>query len=105
HRPIVVVGAGTGMIGDPSGKSSERNLQSMEQIASNAAVFSRQLERYLDFSGPHAALMVNNLDWLSKVNMIDALRDIGKHFSVNAMMAKESVRARLESESGISYTE
>jgi len=104
HRPIVVVGAGTGMIGDPSGKSSERNLQSMEQIASNAAVFSRQLERYLDFSGPHAALMVNNLDWLAKVNLIEYLRDIGKHFSVNAMMAKESVRARLESDSGISYT-
>jgi tyrosyl-tRNA synthetase len=105
HRPIIVVGAGTGMIGDPSGKSSERNLQSMEQIASNAAVARRQLERYLDFDGPHAALMVNNLDWLAKVTLIDYLRDIGKHFSVNVMMAKESVRARLESESGISYTE
>jgi tyrosyl-tRNA synthetase len=105
HRPIVVVGAGTGMIGDPSGKSSERNLLSMEQVVANAAVARRQLERYLDFSGPHAALMVNNLDWLAKVTLIEYLRDIGKHFSVNAMMAKESVRARLESDSGISYTE
>jgi tyrosyl-tRNA synthetase len=105
HRPIVVVGAGTGMIGDPSGKSSERNLLSMEQVVANAAVARRQLERYLDFTGPHAALMVNNLDWLAKVTLIEYLRDIGKHFSVNAMMAKESVRARLESDSGISYTE
>jgi tyrosyl-tRNA synthetase len=105
HRPIVVVGAGTGMIGDPSGKSSERNLLSMEQVVANAAVARRQLERYLDFSGPRAAIMVNNLDWLAKVTLIEYLRDIGKHFSVNAMMAKESVRARLESDSGISYTE
>src|SRR5262249_12000159 len=105
HRPIVVVGAGTGMIGDPSGKSSERNLLSMEQVVANAAVARRQLERYLDFSRPHAAIMVNNLDWLAKVTLIEYLRDIGKHFSVNAMMAKESVRARLESDSGISYTE
>jgi len=105
HRPVVVVGAGTGMIGDPSGKSSERNLLSMEQVIANAAVARRQLERYLDFTGPHAAIMVNNLDWLAKVTLIEYLRDIGKHFSVNAMMAKESVRARLESDSGISYTE
>jgi tyrosyl-tRNA synthetase len=105
HRPIIVVGAGTGMIGDPSGKSSERNLLSMEQVVANAAVARRQLERYLDFTGPRAALMVNNLDWLAQINLIDYLRDIGKHFSVNAMTAKESVRARLESESGISYTE
>ncbi len=105
HRPIVVVGGGTGMIGDPSGKSSERNLQSMEQIAANAAVARRQLERYLDFSGPNAALHGQQPRLAGKVTLIDYLRDIGKHFSVNAMMAKESVRARLESESGISYTE
>jgi tyrosyl-tRNA synthetase len=106
HRPIVVVGAGTGMIGDPSGKSSERQLLSAEQVADNAARIQAQLSGYLSFEGPAAATMVNNADWLSRMSVIEYLRDIGKHFTVNAMLAKESVKSRLENrEQGISYTE
>jgi tyrosyl-tRNA synthetase len=107
HRPILVVGGGTGMIGDPSGKSSERVLLTTDQVAENAANVRSQLAKgYLDFEGPNGAIMVNNLDWLGKMTLIEYLRDIGKHFTVNAMTAKESVRARLEDrEHGISYTE
>ena len=106
HRPLLLVGGGTGMIGDPSGKSEERVLLSTEQVAENAEHIRRQLERFLSFEGKNGALMVNNADWLGKMTLIEYLRDIGKHFSVNAMMAKESVRARLEDrEQGISYTE
>jgi tyrosyl-tRNA synthetase len=106
HRPILVVGGGTGMIGDPSGKSAERNLLTAEQVAENAANVRKQLARYLTFEGPAAAIMVNNADWLEPMSLIAFLRDIGKHFTVNAMMAKESVRSRLEDrDAGISYTE
>jgi tyrosyl-tRNA synthetase len=106
HRPILVVGGGTGMIGDPGGKDEERVLLSSEQVRQNAERVRQQLRGYLDFEGPNAAIMVNNLDWLGKMTLIEYLRDIGKHFSVNAMLAKESVRNRLENrEQGISYTE
>ncbi len=106
HRPILVVGGGTGMIGDPSGKSEERTLQTIEQIAANAERVRAQLAGYLSFEGENAAIMVNNADWLGKVTLLEYLRDVGKHFTVNHMMAKESVRSRVESgEDGISYTE
>ena len=105
HRPIIVVGGGTGMIGDPSGKSAERVLLSTEDVAANAARVREQLSHYLDFTGENAAIMVNNADWLEKMTLIEYLRDIGKHLTVNAMLAKESVKGRIASESGISYTE
>jgi tyrosyl-tRNA synthetase len=105
HRPILLVGGGTSMIGDPSGKSVERPLLSAEQVAENAARVRDQLAGYLSFEGENAALLVNNADWLAKITLIEYLRDIGKHFSVNAMLAKESVKTRLSGESGISYTE
>lgn len=103
HRPVALVGGGTGMIGDPSGKSAERNLLTLEQVAENAASIHRQLEQFLDFSGPAAARMRNNADWLMSVSLVEFLRDVGKHFSVNYMLAKDSVRSRMEV--GISYTE
>jgi tyrosyl-tRNA synthetase len=104
HAPIALVGGGTGMIGDPSGKSQERSLLSIEEIDANARGMRAQLERFLDFNAtPNAARMVNNADWLRKVGLLDFLRDTGKHFTVNAMMAKESVKRRLEE--GISFTE
>src|SRR5260370_28051387 len=94
------------MIGDPGGKDEERVLLSSEQVRQNAERVRQQLRGYLDFEGPNAAIMVNNLDWLGEMTLIEYLRDIGKHFSVNAMLAKESVRNRLENrEQGISYTE
>ena len=105
HRPILVVGGGTGMIGDPSGKSVERPLLTPEQVAAHAARIRDQLAGYLTFEGPAAAIMVNNADWLDKMTLIEYLRDIGKHFSVNTMLAKESVKTRMASEQGISYTE
>lgn len=106
HRPILVVGGGTGMIGDPSGKSIERPLLTSEQVADYAERIRRQLEGFLSFEGPAAAITVNNADWLSRMTLIEYLRDIGKHFSVNAMLAKDSVKNRLENrEQGISYTE
>lgn len=106
HRPIALVGGATGMIGDPSGKSQERQLLSADQLAENVAGVRQQLERFLDFSGASAARVVNNADWFAGIGFIEFLRDVGKHFSVNAMIAKESVRARLEErEQGISYTE
>ncbi|HEX6817378.1 MAG TPA: tyrosine--tRNA ligase [Ktedonobacterales bacterium] len=106
HHPILLAGGGTGMIGDPSGKSTERPLLSAEQVAENTARIRDQLAGFLSFEGENAATLVNNADWLGKISMIEYLRDIGKHFSVNAMLAKESVKARLENrEQGISYTE
>lgn len=106
HKPIALVGGATGMIGDPSGKTQERQLQSLEQVEHNLAGIRAQLEHFLDFSGANAAVVVNNHDWLGKIGLIEFLRDIGKHFSVNVMMARESVRARLnDREQGISYTE
>ncbi|MGH2486171.1 MAG: tyrosine--tRNA ligase [Ktedonobacterales bacterium] len=106
HHPILVVGGGTGMIGDPSGKSAERPLLTAAQVADNAARIRDQLAGFLSFEGDNAATLVNNADWLNKISMIEYLRDIGKHFTVNAMLAKESVKSRLENrEQGISYTE
>ena len=106
HTPIAIVGGGTGMIGDPSGKSQERNLLSAEQIALNVAGVRSQLERFLDFNAPdNAATIVNNADWLGAIDLLSYLRDVGKHFTVNYMLQKESVSRRLESADGISYTE
>ena len=106
HTPIAIVGGGTGMIGDPSGKSQERNLLSPEQIAVNVAGVRAQLERFLDFeTAPNAATIVNNADWLGTIDVLSFLRDIGKHFTVGYMLQKESVSRRLESADGISYTE
>jgi tyrosyl-tRNA synthetase len=106
HTPIAIVGGGTGMIGDPSGKSQERQLLSREQIDENVAGIRRQLERFLDFDRPgNAARIVNNADWLAGFDLLGFLRDTGKYFTVNYMLQKESVNRRLESEEGISYTE
>jgi len=108
HAPIAIVGGGTGMIGDPSGKSQERVLLSAEQIEHNLAGIRRQLERFLEFEprgDARAARIVNNADWLGRIGLLEFLRDAGKHFTVNAMLQKESVNRRLESEEGISFTE
>jgi tyrosyl-tRNA synthetase len=106
HVPIAIVGGGTGMIGDPSGKSQERVLLSAAQIEANVAGIGAQLERFLDFNAPDtAARIVNNADWLGTIDLVSFLRDAGKHFTVNYMLQKESVSRRLESEDGISYTE
>ena len=106
HRPIAIVGGGTGMIGDPSGKSQERVLLAAEQIEINVAGIRRQLERFLDFEAPdNAARIVNNAEWLGTIDLLSFLRDAGKHFTVNYMLQKESVNRRLESEDGISFTE
>lgn len=103
HRPFIVVGGGTGMIGDPSGKTAERQLNDVEIVEANTRALRSQLEHFLDFSGANAAQMRNNADWLISVRAVDFMRDVGKHFTINYMLAKESVQARLES--GISYTE
>jgi tyrosyl-tRNA synthetase len=103
-RPVAVVGGGTGMIGDPSGRSSERNLLDRETLETNLAGIRGQLERFLDFSpGSGGAVMVNNLDWLGELSLIDFLRDVGKHFTVPYMLAKDSVQVRLDR--GLSFTE
>jgi len=106
HRPIALVGGGTGMIGDPSGKSQERQLLSREQIEANVAGIKAQLSHFLDF-GPsgNAARLVNNAEWLASFDLLGFLRDTGKYFTVNYMLQKESVSRRLESEDGISFTE
>ncbi|HEX2341056.1 MAG TPA: tyrosine--tRNA ligase [Vicinamibacterales bacterium] len=106
HTPLAIVGGGTGMIGDPSGKSQERLLLSAEQVEANVAGIRGQLERFLDFdAGPHAARIVNNAEWLGTIGLLDFLRDAGKHFTVNYLLQKESVSRRLDSEEGISFTE
>src|SRR5690606_15682814 len=107
HTPIALVGGGTGLIGDPSGKTRERQLLTADVVAENAEGIRAQLEHFLDFGAvSNAARMRNNLDWLGKLRLIDFLRDVGKHFSVNQLMSKESVRRRLESEeTGLSFTE
>jgi len=107
HRPIALVGGATGMIGDPSGKSAERNLLSVETLRANVVAMEKQLRRFLDFDrGPNAAILVNNHDWMGPYSYLEFLRDVGKHFPVNVMLGKDSVRARLErSDSGLSYTE
>jgi tyrosyl-tRNA synthetase len=104
HKPIALVGGATGMVGDPSGKSDERNLLSEELLQHNQAGVKGQLEKFLDFSGgPAAAEMVNNYDWFKEFRFLDFIRDVGKHISVNYMMSKESVQRRLET--GLSFTE
>jgi tyrosyl-tRNA synthetase len=107
HKPIALVGGATGMIGDPSGRSEERNLLDPETLARNVAAIRAQLSRFLDFGeGPNGAIMANNADWTEPVSVLAFLRDVGKYITVNYMMAKESVRARLEDrEQGLSYTE
>ncbi len=106
HRPIVVVGGATGMVGDPSGKSAERNLLSEEELAANVGAIRSQFLRFLDFGpGPTGAVLVDNAEWTQGVGYLEFLRDIGKYLTVNYMMAKDSVRARLEGDTGISYTE
>jgi tyrosyl-tRNA synthetase len=106
HHPIAVAGGGTTMIGDPSGKAQERVLLSSEQIQANVESIKKQLAHFLDFETPvNPARLVNNADWLLKLNFIEFMRDIGKHFTVNNMLAKESVRTRLEREEGLSFTE
>lgn len=107
HKPIALVGGATGMVGDPSGKSEERNLLSEDVLQKNVAGVKAQLEKFLDFnpSLPNAAEMVNNYDWFKTISFIDFLRDAGKHITVNYMMAKDSVKKRIEGETGISYTE
>jgi tyrosyl-tRNA synthetase len=106
HRPIALVGGGTGLIGDPSFKAAERALLSVEQVEHNAAGIRAQLSRFLDFdSTTTPARLENNAEWLTKMSALEFMRDVGKHFSVNAMMAKEAVKRRLEGEDGISYTE
>jgi tyrosyl-tRNA synthetase len=103
-RPVALVGGGTGMIGDPSGRSSERNLLDVPTLEHNVAAIRGQLERFLDFSpGPSQASMANNLDWLGGLSLIDYLRDVGKHFTIPYMLAKDSVQQRLER--GLSFTE
>ena len=107
HRPIVLIGGGTGLIGDPSGKTGERQLNPEAQVAEWGARLKEQVRRFVDFeSGASAAILADNYEWLSKLQVISFLRDIGKHFPLGAMVAKESVRSRMgRSEEGISYTE
>ncbi len=107
HKPIALVGGATGMVGDPSGKSEERNLLSEETLQKNVAGVKAQLEKFLDFnpSLPNAAEMANNYDWFRNISFIDFLREAGKHITVNYMMAKDSVKKRIEGDTGISYTE
>lgn len=107
HKPIALVGGATGMIGDPSGKSEERNLLDEATLQRNIAGVEKQLRKFLDFdpAKPNAAEMANNYDWFKGIGFIQFLRDAGKHITVNYMMAKDSVRRRIESETGISYTE
>ena len=106
HRPLVLVGGGTGLIGDPSGKSAERTLLTSEKTEENAAAIRLQLSRFFDLSSDEKALMLNNAEWLVPLNLLDFLRDYGKHFSVNEMIKRDSVRTRLEErDHGISFTE
>ena len=104
HRPIALVGGGTGLVGDPSGKTEMRRVMSDEQVEANAAALKQQLARYLDF-GEGRATLLNNADWLRSLKYIDFLRDIGRHFSVNRMLTAESYRLRIEQESGLSFIE
>ena len=105
HRVLLVVGGATGMVGDPSGRSEERSLLTSEQVAENVAAVKKQLAHYLDFTGDNAATILNNIDWIGRMSFIDWLREVGKYFTVNYMLAKDSVQRRIDSEQGISYTE
>ncbi|WP_026263974.1 tyrosine--tRNA ligase [Paenibacillus terrigena] len=103
HRPVILIGGATGTIGDPSGRQSERSLQTMEQVQANVEALTAQMKKLFDTDGSNQLRMVNNYDWTHKINVIDFLRDYGKNFSINAMLAKDVVASRLES--GISFTE
>ena len=103
HKPIALIGGATGMVGDPSGKSQERNLLDKATIEKNIKGVKSQLEKFLDFEGENAAELVNNADWFDSMNFLNFIRDVGKHISVNYMMAKDSVKSRLET--GMSFTE
>ncbi len=106
HKPYALVGGATGMIGDPSGKSEERNLLDESVLRYNQSCIKKQLERFLDFNpGPNSAEMVNNFDWMNEFSFLQFLRDVGKHITVNYMIAKDSVKKRMESGNGISFTE
>ena len=107
HKPIALVGGATGMIGDPSGKSAERNLLSRDDLEANVAGLREQMQQFLDFdAGDQSAVLVNNIDWIGQFSYIDFLRDIGKNFPVNVMLAKDSVKGRLDrDDAGLSYTE
>lgn len=107
HRPMALVGGATGMVGDPTGKSEERNMLSAETLQFNQEGVRKQLEKFLDFdpAKPNAAVMLNNYDWFREIGFLDFIRDAGKHITVNYMMAKDSVKKRLESENGMSFTE
>lgn len=106
HKPIALVGGATGMIGDPSGKSEERNLLSVDSLRANVVGIEREMRQFLDFDcGENSALLVNNFDWMRKFSYLDFLRDVGKNVPVNVMLAKDSVKSRLGSDAGLSYTE
>lgn len=106
HKPVALVGGATGMVGDPSGKSAERNLLSEDALNRNLCGIEAQLKRFLNFDcGANSAVLVNNYDWFKNFNFLDFIRDVGKHITVNYMMAKDSVKRRLEGETGISFTE
>jgi tyrosyl-tRNA synthetase len=106
HRPIALVGGATGMIGDPSGKSEERNLLSVDSLRANVVGIEKQMRQFLDFDcGENSALLVNNFDWMRTFSYLDFLRDVGKNFPVNVMLGKDSVKSRLGSDAGLSYTE
>jgi tyrosyl-tRNA synthetase len=107
HKPVALVGGATGMVGDPSGKNEERNLLDEATLNQNLQGIRKQLEKYLDFSqaNPNSAEMVNNFDWFREIHFLDFIRDVGKHITVNYMMAKDSVKKRLEGVSGMSFTE
>jgi tyrosyl-tRNA synthetase len=104
HRPVVLIGGGTGMIGDPSGKTSERQLNTPETVETNSRAIQAQLERFLDFGGASGAILRDNAEWLMTIGAVEFMREVGKHFTVSYMMQKDSVRSRME-EGGISYTE
>lgn len=106
HKPIALIGGATGMVGDPSGKSEERNLLNEDILNHNLACQKKQLEKFLDFNcGENSAEIVNNYDWFKNISFLDFIRDVGKHITVNYMMAKDSVKKRLEGETGMSFTE
>jgi len=107
HKPIAILGGATGLVGDPSGKSEERNLLDEATLNHNLICIRKQLEKYLDFSPtiPNTAEIVNNFDWFREIHFVDFIRDVGKHITVNYMMAKDSVRKRLEGTTGMSFTE
>ena len=107
HKPIALIGGATGMVGDPSGKSEERNLLSEDILQHNLSCVKKQLEKFLDFDSakPNGAEMVNNYDWFKEISFLDFIRDVGKHISINYMLAKDSVKKRVDGETGMSFTE